>query len=126
MTGSARRKAIEDAQRQPRSEPARADVSGERPSVRYRPSRSDLELTCATRERLDRLYRKNLLPGGMMLPSDTTTKRGDASVCVHLPDGRQMWLRARITDVAQTEGVIRLEFDPLTDVQRDAIEEALG
>lgn len=103
-------------------------VSGERPALRS-PTRlrADVELSCGTRERLEKLYRDKLLRRTMLLPPDATRARGAATICVRLPSGEELWLRATVTSVqAGTERAIRLDFDELTDVQRRLVESVLG
>lgn len=87
---------------------------------------ADLALQCETREMLERLYRRSLLEGRMVLPASATDARGAASISIGLPDRSTLVLTATITELA-TKGskVLRVGFDALTPEQTKRIEEQL-
>ena len=104
-----------------------SDVSGERPSSRPPAAEPDLELRCETIDKLRRLDERHFQPGSMVLPVEATRTRGDGYAVVHLPNGKDLWLRCNLAEVRSPSGpVLRVRFEPLTERQRRRVAEAAG
>ncbi len=103
-----------------------AHLSGERPAVRRHTIEPDIELTCVSRQKLERLYESNLRRGRLVLPGDATQKRGSVSICLYLSDGSEMWLHGTASEVPASGGsALFVRLRPLSDIQQAQINAAL-